>query len=116
VFILFVVLGCFFSKSGRLLLLSFLFHFLSGLSIDKISELISLLGLPLRGASLKFLDLHLFEALMISIVPLEHILHTLSLLLEFEHLFPPILRFELRQVLLDQIKLYDMLMIGSRRY
>jgi len=86
-------------------LLRFLLHLLSSISIDEVSVLVPLLGLPLAGTPLHLFDFHILERLRLPVVPLEDILHTSCLLLEFEHLLSPVLGLELGHILLDEVKL-----------
>lgn len=89
---------------------SLLFQSLCGIGIDEASVLIPLLGLPFGWTALELLDLHLLEALSLPIVPLEDILHALSLLLKLEPSLSAVLRLELGHILFDQIELDHMLL------
>ena len=46
-------------------------------------ELVSLLTLPLRWASLQLLQFDILETLMVAIIPLEDVLHTCCLFIKF---------------------------------
>jgi hypothetical protein len=53
---------------------------ISRVLVDKVAEVVSILTLPLAGAAFQLTELHLAEALVIAIIPLEDILHALCLL------------------------------------
>ena len=53
---------------------------ISRVLVNKVAEVVSILTLPLAGAALQLTKLHLAEALVIAIIPLEDILHALCLL------------------------------------
>ena len=73
---------------------------ISRVLVDKVAEVVSILTLPLAGAAFQLTELHLAEALVIAIIPLEDILHTLCLL-SILRILSAILRLELGEVLFD---------------
>ena len=81
--------------------------------INKVAEIVALFTLPFTGTALHLSKFHLFEALMIPVIPLKHILDTCSLVFEL-HLFPSELWFELGQVLFNEVKLNDLLRLNHR--
>ena len=66
--------------------------------VDKIAEVVSILALPLAGAALQLTELHLAEALVIAIIPLEDILHA-RCLLGILRVLSAILRLEFWEIL-----------------
>ena len=72
------------------LLLLLLLEFCCGFCINKESVLISLLTLPFCRTFIKFFHLHVFETIMVSIVPLEDIFHTMCFFTEKTFLSPVI--------------------------
>lgn len=80
--------------------------------VNELSELISILSLPLGWAALHFPHLDLFEAFMVPIIPLEDVLHA-SGLLSLVPSLPCMLGLELGQLLLHQVELYYLLRIWS---
>jgi hypothetical protein len=73
---------------------------LSRVLVNKVAEVVSLLTLPLAGTALQLTELHLAEALVIAIIPLEDILHALCLL-SILRVLSAILRLEFGEILFD---------------
>ena len=92
----------------RKLLSLWLGEFLSCVLVDKVAEVVSLLTLPLAWAALHLAELNLAVTLVIAVVPLEDILHAGSFLVIL-CLLSSKLRLKLWQILLDQVKLDNML-------
>ena len=73
---------------------------ISRLLVNKVAEVVSILTLPLAGAALQLTKLHLAEALVIAIIPLEDILHALCLL-SILRVLSAILWLEFGEILFD---------------
>ena len=73
---------------------------ISRVLVNKVAEVVSILTLPLAGAALQLTKLHLAEALVIAIIPLEDILHALCLL-SILRVLSAILWLEFGEILFD---------------
>ena len=73
---------------------------ISRVLVNKVAEVVSILTLPLAGATLQLTELHLAEALVIAIIPLEDILHALCLL-SILRVLSAILWLEFGEILFD---------------
>jgi hypothetical protein len=71
---------------------------ISRVLVDKVAEVVSILTLPLAGAAFQLTKLHLAEALVITIIPLEDIFHTCCLL-GILRVLSAILRLEFGEIL-----------------
>ena len=73
---------------------------ISRVLVNKVAEVVSILTLPLAGAALQLTKLHLAEALVIAIIPLEDILHA-RCLLSILRVLSAILWLEFGEILFD---------------
>ena len=87
-------------------------EFICSVLINEVSKVVSLLALPLARASLQLFELHLSEALVIAVIPLENILNTGRFLSKVALLTAKV-GLELWEILLNQVKLDYVLGLGG---